>query len=204
MKGCFLLDLIMSYIQALKNLYGIVHKSKVIEIYNLQNEDKINEDTMDYIIKEKKSYLINKLFVFIKEDFFVSPIIMIEEHYFDEELRFKKGKPYYIPEKEELLRYKKVNYFEKNKEYEDLLRFFRKKYWRKSKAEYIAKEIQSYCQSFRALENIGYFFERERMRFRKKEQLEEMMNLIKNLANNTRVWQNNGFTPNEIEKIMEK
>lgn len=76
----------MDYIQALTNLYGVVHKSKVIEIFNLQNEDKIDAKTMDNIIKEKKSYLINKLLVTVKKDHFVYLSIMADEKYFEEEV----------------------------------------------------------------------------------------------------------------------
>ncbi len=44
------------------------------------------------------------------------------------------------------------------------------------------------------MENIGIFFEEEKIRFKNQEQLEELMRLIRNLANNTRIWQNNGYT----------
>lgn len=116
--------------------------------------------------------------------------------------KFKKGKPHYIPEKEELLKYKDVSYFEVTKEYEELLQFLSKMFWRKSRAEYIAKEIQNYCKSSRALENIGIFFEEEKIRFKNQDQLEELLRIIRKLANSTRIPQNNGFTPNELEEIM--
>jgi hypothetical protein len=54
LKGCHFMDLLMDYIQALTNLYGVIHKSKVIEIYNMQNNDKIDDKPINYIIKEKK------------------------------------------------------------------------------------------------------------------------------------------------------
>jgi hypothetical protein len=127
---------------------------------------------------------------------------MVNEKYFEEELKFKKGKPYYIPEKEELLKYKNSDYFEITEEYEELLQFLRKMFWRKSKAEYIAKEIQSYCKSFRAMENISILFDEEKIRFKNQKQAEELMMLIRNLANNTRIWQNNGYTPVELEAVM--
>lgn len=124
------------------------------------------------------------------------------EKYFEEEVEFKKGKPYYIPEKEKLLKYKDVNYFEVTKEYEELLQFFGKMFWRKSKAEYIAKEIQSYCKSFRAMKNIHMLFEKEKVRFKNQQQAEELMRLIRKLAHNTRIIQNNGYTPNEMEEMV--
>ncbi len=99
---------------------------------------------------------------------------------------------------------KNADYFEVTKEYEELLQFLRKMFWRKSKAEYLAKEIQSYCESFRAMENIHLLFEEEKIRFKSQKQAEELMRLIRNLANNTRIFQNNGYTPNELEEMMKK
>lgn len=66
----------MDYIQALTNLYGVVHKSKVMEIYNTQNKEKIDNKTLDYIIKEQESYLVNNRCVIIKKDYFVYLSIM--------------------------------------------------------------------------------------------------------------------------------
>ena len=168
----------------------------------MQNNDKIDDKSINYIIKEKESCLINKRCITIKKDYFVYLSIMVNEKYFEEELKFKKGKPHYIPGKEELLKYKDSDYFEITKEYEELLQFLRKMFWRKSKAEYIAKEIQSYCKSFRAMENISILFNEEKIRFKNQKQAEELMRLIRNLANNTRIWQNNGYTPVELEAVM--
>ncbi|WP_156779691.1 hypothetical protein [Desulforamulus reducens] len=193
------MDKVMDYIQALTNLYGVVHKDKVQEIYNQQNDDKIDDKSMEYIIKEKKDYLINHRQITVHKDYFVYLSIMVAGSYFDEELRAKEGKPYYIPEKEELLKYKDVNYFEVNKEYEELLQFLKKMFWRKSKAEDVAREIQMHCESFRAMENLHLLFEEKKIRFKNAKQADELMRLIRNLANNTRIWQNNGYTPNELD-----
>ena len=38
--------------------------------------------------------------------------------------------------------------------------------------------------------------------FRNTRQLEKLMSLIRSLANNTRLWQNNGYTSNELSEIM--
>lgn len=40
---------IKQYVKALTNFYGMVHKEKLVEIYNHQNEDKIMPD-YDHLI----------------------------------------------------------------------------------------------------------------------------------------------------------
>lgn len=192
--------MIIDYIIALVNLYGIVHKDMIIEIYNMQNHDKVDKETMQTIMKDKGQYLTEN-YVHIKDDYFVNMVIMALNT-FDTELKVKKNKPYYIPEKQELLKYKSLGYFQVTEEYEILLSFLKKMFWRKAKAEDVCREIQINCQSFKGMENMPLLFQDKRIRFKSSKQLDELMLLIKDLADNTRVWQNNGFTPNEMDKLM--
>lgn len=196
------MDKVIDYIIALTNLYGLVHKGKVIEIYNMQNADKIDYGVIQSIIINKKQYLVDK-YVYIHGDYFVYLSIIVAGT-FEEELRAKKGKPFYIPKKEELLKYKDSTYFEVTKEYEELLNFLKKMFFRKSRAEDLCREIQMYCQSFKAMENLPLLFEEKKIRFKNKKQLDELTRLIRDFANNTRIWQNNGYTPNELDELKGK
>ena len=45
-------ELLIDYIISLTHLYGLVYKDKVLEIYNLQNENKIDEQAVSDIMKE--------------------------------------------------------------------------------------------------------------------------------------------------------
>lgn len=119
---------ITDYIISLTHLYGLVHKDKVVEIYNMQNEEKIEEidtvklkaDDISIDIKE-----LDENFVEVFNDYFVHETIM-QFCEFDEELKKRAGKPFYIPRQEDLLKYKDDNYFEINKEYENLLDYVTK------------------------------------------------------------------------------
>lgn len=193
------MDRVIDYIIALTNLYGLVHKHKVIEIYNMQNADRIDDWIIQSIIQRKKHCLINS-YIYIHGDYFVYLSIIVAGT-FEEELRAKKGKPFYIPEKEELLKYKDSTYFEVNEEYEELLKFLKKMFLRKSKAEDLCHEIQMCCQSFRAMENLSLLFEEKKIRFRNEKKLDVFTGLIRDLANNTRIWQNNGYTPSELDEL---
>lgn len=47
-------------------------------------------------------------------------------------------------------------------------------------------------------------FNRNEISFKSEKQVSEVMELVMKLANNTRLWENNGHTPNEIFEKMEK
>lgn len=66
---------------------------------------------------------------------------------FDEELKKRAGKPFYIPRQEDLLKYKDDNYFEINNEYKALLDYVTKHLFdgNESKAEMLVEDIQGHC-----------------------------------------------------------
>jgi hypothetical protein len=192
-------NVIYTYIQAMVNLYGIIHKEKVVEIINKQNNYQISLDDLRLIEKDERTRNI-ETYIGIKDEYFVSALIMAFEN-FDEVMRQKAGKPYYIPEKEELLKYADLEYFEINEQFEAVWRFLRIRFWRKSRADELALEIQRYCKSADSLANIGYLFENRDYKIKSEKEVSVLMELIMELANNTRIPENNGFTPNEMEEI---
>jgi hypothetical protein len=188
-----------TYIQAMINLYGIIHREKVIEIINMQNDYQISLDDLRLIEEDERTRNI-ETYIGIKHEYFVSASIMVLET-FHKIMKHKNGKPYYIPEKEELLKYADLAYFEENEQFEAVRQFFRKRFWRKLKADELAREIKLYCKSADSLANIGYLFESRSLKIRSEKDVNELMELIMDLANNTRVSENNGFTPNEMEEL---
>jgi len=196
------LDLVYDYIAALTHLYGIVHKEKVVEIFNQQNEEKIDVAVLDNLIKENNGFFTEQYAKIFKE-YFISDAIFDEDD-FESELAQKEGKPYYIPEKKKLLKYSDNFYFEKNKEYRKLLNYVTKYITDGNKfmADQICDDIQLACQDesfnfnyiFNEFDRRGYVFENE-------EQINDIAQLVIDLANNTRLWTNNGHTPNELVQM---
>lgn len=125
------------YIIALSNLYGIVHKDKVVEIYNSQNEDQISSNEVDKIFANPPEDL-SDAFVLTNNDYFVMETI-IENAEFDLMLRKKADKPYYVPEKDELLRYVDDTYFEKSKQYKALLTYLQRNFFKPGDKGYGAR-----------------------------------------------------------------
>ena len=139
-------NLLLDYAISLTHLYGLVHNNKVLEIYNMQNDDKVNKEDLAAIIEVAPRELSDN-FVEIYADYFVAESIL-EFDEFDEQLGQRKGKPFYIPEKEELLKYKDDLYFEVNKEYQALLSYITKNIFDgdEYKAEMLCEDVQGICQ----------------------------------------------------------
>ena len=197
-------QLIIDYAISLTHLYGIVHKEKVLEIYNSQNDDKIDGQAISNVMKEAPRELKDN-FVEIHKDYFVAESIL-EFRDFDEQLKQSKGKPYYIPEKEELLKYKDELYFEANKQYIALKDYIAENLLDGDdyKAQGICSDIQGICQFGFQINKVFDIFNNRNVNFKSEEQVNEVMQLVMDLANNTRIWENNGHTPQEIFEKYEK
>ncbi|TYB32358.1 MAG: hypothetical protein FXF49_11930 [Flexistipes sinusarabici] len=70
------MDQLTKYIVAMTNLYGIVHKDKVVEIYNSQNEEQIStEDLEKFAIKPLKDVIAFES-VGVHKGYFVHEMIL--------------------------------------------------------------------------------------------------------------------------------
>ncbi|MBS4020879.1 MAG: SEC-C domain-containing protein [Dethiobacter sp.] len=197
-------ELVLDYVKSLTHLYGLVHKDKVVEIYNLQNEDMIDGEAIDSILEEGTKELRDN-FVEISGDFIVAETIL-KYNNFNEQLNHRKGKPFYIPEKEELLKYNDETYFEINKEYSALKSYVANNIFDgdEFKAEMLSEDVQGICQYGFSVNSAFDVFNRRKVNFQSEKQVSEVTQLIMDLANNTRLWENNGHTPNEIFNKMER
>lgn len=108
-------DLIFDYIVSCTNLYGIVPKYKVIHIYNLQNKPTISNKEVQAVLTDSHyKKRLEESNVIVKFDQFVHKILA-DSHMTKKLEQMAAGKPFYIPEKNELLRYKNEFYYEKTK-----------------------------------------------------------------------------------------
>src|SRR5699024_10590309 len=120
------MNLITDYIISLCRLYGIVDKEKVVEIYNMQNEEKTTLRQIEYIMENEQA-MLEKHFVYVEGNYFIHETILAFDE-FNSYMSKKAGKPYYIPNKNDLLKYTHQNYFEITKEYEVLVDYVAKEF----------------------------------------------------------------------------
>lgn len=191
------------YVIALTNLYGIVHRDKVLEVYNSQNKNQMNQVDLDELIRTSAIDLENA-FVHIHKDYFVHETIL-ENNDFDWLLSRKTTKPYYVPQKEELLNYVNDKYFERNKQFNDLLVYLERNFFKPGdeKADWLAQDIQGMCQFGVNIQIIMESFNDMNVSFKDMDQMNEVVELVMALSNNARIWENNGFTPAELFKAYE-
>ena len=81
-------DEIYTYIQAMINLYGIIHREKVVEIINKQNDYQISLDDLRFIEEDERSNNI-ATYIGIHGDYFANLTIMVLEK-FDKVMKYKK------------------------------------------------------------------------------------------------------------------
>lgn len=193
-----IMTLLQDYIVALTNLYGVVHKRKVVEIYNQQNNKKMDVETIDTIMNESAEELRIQ-FVYIEEDYFVHEAVMIFDE-LDAELEKRQGKPYYVPAKSELMNYLDEPYFEKTKQYKELLRYMTKYICNgdKEKAVGICRDITGMIHAESSLQIIMAELDSLGVEIADEDQLNNVIQLIINHSNHARIWSNNGYTPNEL------
>ena len=191
----------MKYIIALTNLYGQVPASKVAEIYNSQNEDQISIDDVEVYFNED----LSKYHVYFHKNHFVHETIM-EFNDFKSMLGKKADKPYYVPNKEEMLKYSDMTYYEKPNQYYDLMKYIKKNFFTgdNEKAELLCENMMWKCKDdFRPQEALELFNTFE-VNFRDEKQVNEVLQLVMNLSNNVRHWEHNAYTQQEIFEKFEK
>ena len=194
--------IILDYCIALVNLYGIVSLDRVVDTYNMQNERSICTEELEAAVNEYENYLRDNLVIAENNELIAMEIKMLDDY--DKEKGYKGNKPYYIPERKDLLRYSDYTYFERTKSYDNLVEFLEDLFKDRYKAEELANDIRIYLKSVDGIENLGDFFEENELMIKDSKDAEKLMELIKGLADTTRLWANNGYTPREMEKMLGK
>lgn len=195
---------LMEYIIALTNLYGMVPKGKVVEIYNSHHQDQVTLNEVEVYLQNPPDELA-KAFVYPHKGYFVSDSIL-EFDEFEIMLAEKADKPFYVPHRKELLKYVDDCYFEETSQYRALYDYIKKNFYYEDdfKAEMLAEDIHGSCKMGSDFNYILDEFTRRNLSFKDTNQVNEVMQLIMDLSNSIRIWENNGHTPQEIFEQFEK
>ncbi|OHE26943.1 MAG: hypothetical protein A2Y43_00340 [Tenericutes bacterium GWA2_38_26] len=187
---------ILNYIISCVNLYGMIHESRFLTIYNRHH--------LSHPIQSLPAFsdeLLNSNHVYQEKQFFIHEAI-----YYDREmskhLKMTNNKPYYQPSRDELLHYLDDFYYEKTAEYHTLNRLIKTRLVQNNTklADDIMDDIALRGLSHASLKYALYEFERRHVEI-KKENMKILIQSIMNFYNHSRMWENNGFTPNELRKL---
>lgn len=191
-------QLVYNYGTAMTNMYGIVPVEQVVKVFNEQNEVATNKEELVKAFELMKN--VKGCIYDLVEGSFVHEAVL-EEGGIHLLLEKQGNKPYYIPAKEVLLCYEDETFFERSKQYETLKQVLENKVTKDAAlATQIAAEIQ-YMYSFGeelaeglvAIENHEFEMEEE--------VLQVVVDCLVDLYNNTRFWENRGFTPKEMSEM---
>lgn len=191
-------DLLHTFVQAAINLYGVIDQHEFIELFNHYNKKKTDiEELFPCILRHISTGAPYCLW----EDYIVSDDL--EENNFECVkllLAHIGDKPRYTPPHAEFLRYYDFGYYERTPYITCLQNFLVKKFQVKtSDACEIVSEIQYLCSDeapmqavFDMLDEYGVLIVEDHV--------QELIQLIIDVSNNSRRWTDNGHTPSEIRQ----
>ncbi|WP_284237931.1 YecA family protein [Paenibacillus glycanilyticus] len=186
-----------AYILAAMNLYGVCSFEQLIKIYNEQNEDGLDEAELIRICV---------MFARREQSWHVDGGMLIAD-YFDEDnqeeldglLASVANKPYYVPDKQEYLKYAVYGYYEETPQLAGLEQYILQYLCEdKGLVQNLVSEIQFHCSMAKPIEEILMGFEEHGIELPAGDQLQMIVHLVINVYNNTRMWSNAGFKPVEL------
>lgn len=208
--------LLERYFDAAANLYGIISLKKLLEIFNMQNEP-IEEDAFLRFTDEID--FAHKFFDVVGEDEFYDDVdetfpldrdivaeYLLQDENFEGYYAVKEGqygKPYYIPDKKQLLKYEVENYHEKTLSFISMRAFFRNQSeLTKERADDISDDIYGMANPLEGeMDHVVSMIENLNMFHFNTYTLKEFCSLYMDMYNDTRLHINCGHTPNELAKM---
>lgn len=182
------------------NLYGIYDMNFFIDLFNeLFNEvEPLDYDELNRYVRlyENSSVGIVKHGIYLASD-----SLFILEGDLENMFHAREGKEYYIPTKDELMKYYNEEYVEENKQYKELEKFIYRMVKDRELAEDLIEEITFMARWHEGkMDFVFPEFELRGIRFENMKQIQGFADVYINFYNNTRIWQNKGFTPYEMRK----
>ncbi|MDD2484572.1 MAG: SEC-C metal-binding domain-containing protein [Eubacteriales bacterium] len=192
--------LLDSYARAAVNLYGMINRDALVAIFNKQNVDQTsNEEIYILLLPLVRK---NGWYGFYKE-YIVHYAFFDDFDQTDYLLGHQADKPRYVPEKDEFLKYADEDYAD-NDHWWNVRRFMWDVFgYGKETAEGYT-EVKNYMIYGDGIRELGPILDRHKLLFTGEKQLQEFVNLIMLAKNNTRIWENNGYTPSELHGILRK
>ncbi len=193
------ISLIDDYANSAMALYGLIKINDFIELFNDQNSDIINfEETFTLL----SIFSDNEAEYCIFKDYIVSRAF--EENNFEDAERFASiiySMPRYVPSRVEFLKYANYDYYEITSHITALKKYLVEKMnIEELVAQLIVEEIHHLSAVQAKPQEFVDVFNKYKI-ITKEEQVYELMNLVLEVSNNTRLVGNHGYTQAEIAEM---
>lgn len=213
-------ELLRAYFDAFSNLYGIMPLYRAFRIIRKQNpeltlteeeflsfSDKMEQEEHYYIIASEEEIYDNveEQMPPMKREIISEYLYAVDDFESYAELKAEQeGKPFYIPEREELLKYQDDGYVEETKEVLALGAFLRDKLKLKRANDVLSDLILAARSEDHDPQMVISEVERLAGRgcFGSVERINEFFQYYFAMCNNTRIPSNRGFTPNEMQERL--
>ena len=208
------ISLLHTYFAAMARLYGVISLKKVLEIINVQN-DPISENDFiafsEIVRREKHYYSIfgedelydnGKITSPLDREIIEQSLYSLDLGEYEEMKKVQNGKPYYIPSKEELLKYADEDYYEMTRQRSAMQAYLRRRV-SKAQVEDFDLELQLYATLGTAsMQRIMDDMTRMGLVFNGFKDVQNFISLLTDMSNHSRMALNRGHTPVEIGAIM--
>ena len=195
-------DLIHAYAMAAVNLYGVIPQGDLIRLFNTQNGKKITEEELFSVLIRHISLECGYA---LWEEYLVNDAFEANNYQDVPDLLKRIGdKPRYIPPKQEFLKYADPDYYEQVPE-ASLMRHYllQDAELEPDLADEVLSELHfaivleaKPVQLLDILRDYEVPLPGDHMQI--------VLDILSGMANSTRLWSNNGFTPNELFERYER
>ena len=189
---------IEKYLVAFSNLYGIFEPELLIETFNEQNIEKIDDKELEIVLNK---FIGKTGLVDIVDGEIVHEALLSIEGDIEQLKELRRGKEYYKANKETVNNYAHDGYIDITDEHIKFKTYLENVCNDDDKASKIFEDI---CITLSTVDfdahDLGGYLQRNNIEIKNTKQFEEVLKLVINVSNNTRKWANKGFTANEISK----
>ena len=199
--------LIASYADAAGILYGALSVKEFVGVFNHYETEKTNEVEAVLALQRYARANHDVVEYSLYKDFITGPWLQ-PKHFEDDIERLdsirteQENKPRYIPDKDEFLKYTDAAYREPEKPYSDLKEYITKhNLCNKEEVEGDLIDLHELIQNRVRIADILEFFMEKDYPLNDIDEINSFMQYVVSAHNNTRMFENNGHTPDELVKM---
>jgi len=200
---------IKKYAFAAINLYGVIKLDDFLLVFNNYENDVLTKEEAIPLLELLSS--IDEVDLSFRRNILANGYFFLEENRDFKEAKdliiIQSNKPRYLPSKEEFLKYEDDNYVEPMKPLLDLEKFIIAnklvEIKRPDDIRYDVLEIHDQIILGNRMSDYMKYIRQRGYEFKDEIQVNLFAGLVMNLHNQTRMYDNNGFTPIELRELYE-